>query len=113
MDTSRVFELNGQRFRFGEHAAGQALEMALDAEEILSVLRKPRTINAHKTRPDANYWTRGRVSLVVAYDHLDPDVFFIVTVLWSSRAGWDIDAETAPIRRKRTAGLPARERSYA
>lgn len=113
MDTSRVFELNGQRFRFGEHAAGQALEMALDAEEILSVMRKPRTVTPHKTRPDASYWSRGRISLVVTYDDLDPDVILVLTVLWSSRSGWDIDADTAPIRRQRTAGLPARERSYA
>lgn len=113
MDTSRIFELNGQRFRFGEHAAKRAVDMALDAEEVLSVLRKPRTVNPHKHRDDASYWSRGRVSLVVAYDDLDPDVILVLTVLWSSRAGWDIDADTAPIRRKRTAGLPARERSYA
>jgi hypothetical protein len=113
VDKSRVYTLNGQQFRVSEHAAQAALDMALDPEEVLSVLRNPRRVDPHRTRDDAAYWSRGRVSAVVAYDVLDPNVFFVVTFLWSSRAGWDIDADTAPMVRQRTPGLPARERSYA
>lgn len=100
---THVREINGQRFRFTKHATDRALDMAVGAEELLSALRKPRTVVDSKAHPGTSYWTRGRVTLGVAYDLRDPDVISIVTVLWSSAANWDIDYELAPAVKGREA----------
>ncbi|MFJ4107940.1 hypothetical protein [Oerskovia enterophila] len=101
--------INGQRFRFSKHATDRALDMAVEPEELLSALRKPRKVVDSKAHPGTSYWTRGRVTLGVAYDLRLPDVITVVTVLWSSAANWDIDYELAPAVAGREARTNFRE----
>lgn len=91
-----IHTVNGTQYRFTHHAAERALDMALDPDELLSVLRKPRKFSDSKAHPGRSYWSRGRVTLGVEYDRRDPEVVAVVTVLWSSAANWDLDYELAP-----------------
>lgn len=66
-------------WHFTEHALGRALDMALDTEEIRSVLASPQVKQpSGRDYPDGyEVWARGRIAVVIV-----PADHTIVTFLW-------------------------------
>lgn len=82
-------------FILSKHAMERALDMCLDGEEIRDTFYRPRSVLP--APHGREYWSRGRLTLIVAFDGPVPTV---VTVLWARASDWAADNDSvAPSRR--------------
>lgn len=72
-----------------QHAVTRALDMAVEGSEIADAYFRPRDVGRAGAMKE--YRTRGRVSIVVAFDR---DVPVVTTVLWATANGWVADMES-------------------
>ena len=75
-------------FRLSQHAMERALQMGVLGEEIREAFDRPRSI-----RPAGmdEYYTRGRVTLVIARTQYGELV--VKTILWGRPSDWAADKE--------------------
>lgn len=75
-------------FAMSHHALSRAVDMAVDAEEILAAFHRPRD-RFYSERTRSEWLTRGRITVCVA---AGPDgTPTVTTILWAKASGWVAD----------------------
>ena len=75
-------------FAMSHHALSRAVDMAVDADEILAAINRPRSAY-WSDRTQSEWRTRGRITACVA---LSPEgVLTVTTILWAKASGWVAD----------------------
>jgi hypothetical protein len=82
-------------FAMSHHALSRAVDMAVDADEILAAVERPRD-RFWSERTYSEWRTRGRITACVA---VAPDgTPTVTTILWAKASGWVADAEFTPAK---------------
>ncbi|WP_104128043.1 hypothetical protein [Cryobacterium sp. Y57] len=77
-------------FAMSHHALSRAVDMAVDASEILAAFQRPRD-RFYSDRTRSEWRTRGRITVCVAAD--SDGLQTVTTILWAKASGWVADAE--------------------
>ncbi|TFB96559.1 MULTISPECIES: hypothetical protein [unclassified Cryobacterium] len=77
-------------FAMSNHALSRAVDMAVDADEIIDAIERPRE-SFWSDRTNSEWRTRGRITVCVVQDPGGQIV--ATTILWSKPSGWAADAE--------------------
>ena len=83
---------------FTQHALDRLLDMAVKPEEIQRTLLRGQ-YRRHKTRPDQEYVTAGRLTFVVSTPD-DEGTRRVITALWADQHNWKLDASRPGYGRK-------------
>lgn len=73
-------------FIMSNHALERAVDMAVEGDEIRDCMERPRQV--HPAGADADYYTRGRITLVVSRS-----AGVVKTVLWARASDWVKDRQ--------------------
>ena len=81
-------------FAMSHHALSRAVDMAVDASEILDAIARPRD-DHYNMRTESRWLTRGRITVCM---RISPEGMpTVTTVLWAKPSGWVADDQYGAI----------------
>lgn len=81
---------------FTQHALDRALDMAVDGFELRTVIESPDFAYVSR-KHEAWVFEAGRVAVGLRPSRENPDVWAVLTVLWSTAEAWELDASMGPL----------------